>query len=240
MNGTTTWASAGARAATLTSLRTTNVACYNHSFSSDGQFVAYEASPTSGTLYPGLILRYNVGTGTTDIVNTNAAVPIATFEDIHNLDMTPDGRFIAFNANVIGTNGTTTGIFVWDAQAGTSTLASADPLGNITTNSLCDWPNIDPSGRFVAFLSSATNLVANSTPGEYHLYVRDLLQSTTALVDADTNGVGSPVSPATVPHLAADGRTVVFECPDGGQVPNDRNRDYDVFARDLVAGYDHA
>ena len=55
-------------------------------------------------------------------------------------------------------------------------------------------------------------------------------------VDADTNGVGSAVSPATVPQISADGRYVAFECLDGSLVPYDRNHDYDVFVRDLGAG----
>jgi hypothetical protein len=55
VGGTTVWASSGARAAAQAALHTTNVVCYNHSVSADGQFVAYEASPVSGTLWAGLI-----------------------------------------------------------------------------------------------------------------------------------------------------------------------------------------
>jgi Tol biopolymer transport system component len=228
----TVWASSGARAATQAALHTTNVVCYNHSVSDDGQFVAYEASPFSGTLAAGLILRYNLGTGITDVVHTNAAVAVAAYEDIHNLDMTPDGRFIAFIANTNGNAGTTTCVCVWDAQTGAVTLGSGDHANNIATNSICDWPTINPSGRFVAFLSSNANLVTNSVPGDYHLYLRDLQASTTRLVDVETNGAGSLVSAATVPSMTTNGGLVGFECPDGGLVPNDRNGDYDVFVRD--------
>jgi Tol biopolymer transport system component len=56
------------------------------------------------------------------------------------------------------------------------------------------------------------------------------------LIDADTNGVGSVVSPATVPHLTSDGSLVAFECPDGSMVAGDRNRDYDVFVRNRPQG----
>jgi Tol biopolymer transport system component len=150
--------------------------------------------------------------------------------------MTPDGRFIAFIANTNGTSGTTTCAEVWDAQTGATTLASGDLSNSVPAGSTCDWPAIDPSGRFVAFLSSATNLVTNTLVGDYHLYVRDLESATTALVDADTNGVGSVISAATAPRLSADGRFVAFECPDSSLVPNDRNHDYDVFVRDLSTG----
>ena len=56
----------------------------------------------------------------------------------------------------------------------------------------------------------------------------------TALVDADTNGVGAAISPATAPQMTPDGRFVVFECPDASLVPNDRNHSYDVFVRDML------
>ena len=229
---TTVWASSGARAAAQAALHTTNVVCYNRSVSDDGQFVAYEASPVSGTLAAGLILRYNLGTGITDVVHTNAAVAVAAYEEIHNLDMTPDGRFIAFIANTNGNAGTTTCVCVWDAQTGAVTLGSGDPANNVATNSICDWPTINPSGRFVAFLSSSANLVTNSVPGDYHLFLRDLQASATTLMDVETNGAGSLVSAATVPCLTTNGGLVGFECPDGGLVPNDRNGDYDVFVRD--------
>jgi Tol biopolymer transport system component len=232
VGATTVWASSGARAATQAALHTTNVVCYNHSVSADGQFVAYEASPFSGPFSAGLVLRYNLGTGITDVVHTNAAVTVAAYEDIHNLDMTPDGRFIAFIANTNGNAGTTTCVCVWDAQSGAITLASGDPANNIATNSICDWPAINPSGRFVAFLSSNTNLVTNSVPGDYHLYLRDLQAGATRLVDVETNGAGSLVSAETVPSMTTNGGLVGFECPDGGLVPNDRNGDYDVFVRD--------
>ena len=169
-------------------------------------------------------------------MHTNAAVAVAAYEDIHNLDMTPDGRFIAFIANTNGNAGTTTCVGVWDAQTGAVTLASGDPANIIATNSICDWPTINPSGRFVAFLSSNTNLVTNSVPGDYHLYVRDLQAGATRLVDVETNSAGSLVSAATVPCLTTNGGLVGFECPDGGLVPNDRNGDYDVFVRDWAGG----
>src|SRR5437016_12570544 len=89
-----------------------------------------------------------------------------------------------------------------------------------------------PAGRYVAFLRSATNLVTNSVVGDYHLYIRDVQAGTTSLVDADTNGVGSSVSPSTAPPLSADGRLVAFESLDVNLVRDDRNHDYDVFLRD--------
>jgi hypothetical protein len=239
VGGTTTWASSGARAALLSVMGTTSAVCYNQTLSTDGQYVAYQASRVTSTrsLFSGVVLRYNLQTSFTDVVNTNAAVSPGAPEDIRSLEMTPDGRFIAF----VATNNTlnsaiTTCVYLWDAQTASTTLVSGDLSNNIATNSTCDGPALDPSGRFVVFLSSATNLVTNALTGEYNVYLRDTQAGTTTLVNADPNEVGSAVSPITVPQMSADGRYVVFEAPDGSLVPNDRNHDDDVFLRDVVSG----
>jgi Tol biopolymer transport system component len=230
--GTTVWASTGARAAVQAALGKANASSFNHALSADGLFVAYEASASAATA--GVILRYNVSSGLTDLVYTNAMVPWGAYENIHNLEMTPEGRFIAFVANTNGTSGIDTCIQLWDASSGISTLVSGDLSNQVPTNSNCDWPVLDGSGRFVAFGSNAGNLVSNSLTGEYHLYLRDTQTGGIRLLDADTNGVGSLVSPAAIPRLSADGRFVAFECGDSSLVPNDCNRDSDLFVRDLA------
>ena len=236
--GATTWVSSYARTALLSAMGTANAVCYNHTLSADGQYVAYQASPAPSTTQApaGVVLRYSLQTGLTDVVNTNANVRRATAEDIRSLEMTPDGRFIVFIANTNDSSGITTCVELWDAQAASATLVSGDLSNNGPTNSTCAAPAIDPAGRFVVFLSSATNLVTNSLTGQYNVYLRDTQAGTTTLVSADPSGVGSAVSPITVPQMSADGRYVVFVAPDGSLVPNDRNRVDDVFLRDVVSG----
>jgi Tol biopolymer transport system component len=229
--GTTIWASSGARAAVQATWHQANASSFNHALSADGQFVAYEASVYSAT--PGIILRYSLSSGLTDLVHTNAYVPWGAYENIHDLDMTSDGRFIASIANANCTSGTNTCIQLWDAASGISTLVSGDLSNQVPPNSVCDWPVLDDTGRFVAFASNAGNLVSNSLTGEYHLYLRDTQAGSTRLLDADTNGVGSLVSPAAIPRLSAQAGFVAFECGDSSLVPNDSNRDSDVFVRDL-------
>ena len=237
VNGTTTWASRSALAAVQSAMSATAVAAYNHVLSADGQFVTYDASPSSslGGL-AGVILRYNLFSGLTDVVHTNAVAFSGLPENFRSVDMTPDGRFIAFLANTNGTPAKSSCVYVWDAQSGATTLASGDLSNNVPTNSVCDRPSLDPSGRFVLFLSNATNLVTNALSGDLHVYVRDMQTAVTTLVDADTNGVGTVASMASAPQMTPDGRLVVFECPDAGLVPNDRNHAYDLFVRDLAGG----
>jgi Tol biopolymer transport system component len=232
--GTTIWASTQARAI-MQSVGVSNAVCYHHAISADGQFVAFQANTHSPAVTHGMVFRFNLQTAVTDLVNTNANVPIGASGDVRNLDMTPDGRFIAFVANTNDTSGATTCILVWDAQSGTQVLASGTLSNTVPTDSICQWPMMDRSGRFVAFLCSATNLTPNALVGDYHLYVRDLLLGTTVLVDQDGSGIGSATSLLAAPILSADGRFVAFECPDANLVSNDRNGSYDVFVRDLAS-----
>jgi Tol biopolymer transport system component len=228
---TTTWVSTDARAA----LGATNVVSFNLALSADGKFVAYETCtnpiPSSGTAR-GVILRYGLDTGLSDVVSTNAQIQNANIDEIQGLDMTPDGRFIVFVARTnLSLRGTT--IQLWDAQSGTTTLVSGDTLGSVATNSISDWPSLDPFGRFVVFLSSNTNMVTNQVFGDFHLYERDVLLGTTVLLDVDLNGRGAGVGPDAVTKMSMNASFVAFDNPDTNLVPNDRNHDSDVFVRDI-------
>jgi len=235
-SGTTTWVSAAAYAIFQSLTGGTNEVSCNFGLSADGQFVGFEtcSNPPSGS-GSGIILRYNVQTAATDLVYSNAAVFVENFANVHNLAMTPDGRFIAFVANVGSNSLTNTAIYLWDAQTGSNTLVSPDQNTAGPAIGICDSPVVSTNGQFVAFLCSGTNLVPNPLSGQYHLYLRDTQAGTTALLDVDTNGMGAGVNAATVPSLSDDGGVVAFDAPDGNLVANDHNRDNDIFVRQLAA-----
>ncbi len=225
---------------------TNEVSC-NFSLSTNGQFVAFEActNPPSGAALRGIILRYNIQTGLSDVICSNAAVLVESFETIHNLDMTPDGRFITYAANIGNTSLTNTAIYLWDAQIGRNTLVSHDQTTGGPASGVCDSPVVSTNGRFVAFLSGGTNLVPNVLNGQYHVYLRDVQAGTTTLQDVDTNGTGFGVISATVPSMSSDGSTIAFENDDyyfltnngvNKLVLNDGNPDSDVFLRERAAG----
>jgi hypothetical protein len=240
IGGNTVWASTGARPLIQSLFGTvnSNIVCQNHAISADGQYVAYEARPIpgSGKSSFGVVLRYNVQSAGTDVVNTNAGVSAQLYDDPGDLTMTPDGQFVALvgNTNVASTPGTC--IFVWSAQTATTTLASINLSNSASAGVICDWPVVDPTGQYVAFQSTATDLTTNSMPSGFHLYARDLLAGTTTLVDADTDGVGTGVGPDAEPSLSTNGPSIAFQSPDGNLVPNDRNRALDVFGRNVAAG----
>ncbi len=230
--GQTIWASTNARAFFKSVNKSTNIVSCNYSISDDGQFVAYEACSNSpfSAFASGIILRYSLQTGLTDIINTNAYLPVQPFELIHDLSMSPDGRYVAYVARIANTNA----IYLWDAQTGSNTLVSISLDNSTPAIGYCDSPVISANGQFVAFISSATNLVTNTLAGDCHVYVRDLQAGVTQLLDADTNGVGAGMDPTTVPAISADGSVVVFDC--AKLLPDNRHLIRDVFRQTVATG----
>lgn len=236
--GNTVWASTNARSIFQSLTGGTNEVSCNFSLSANGQFVGFEAvtNPPSGSAMSGIILRYNVQSGSTDLVCTNAsAAVVENFETIHDLDMTPDGRFIVFVADAGNASLTNTAIYLWDAQTGSNTLISPDQTTGGPASGVCDSPTVSTNGQYVAFLSDGSNLVSNRLNGPYHVYLRDVQNTVTTLQDTGTNGTGFGVSSITVPSMSSDGSVVAFESGDDNIVPGDGNPDSDVFARERNA-----
>jgi Tol biopolymer transport system component len=233
---TTACCTTNARTELNTIMGTTNAVFGNYAISQDGKYVAYLAGPSGSTQSVGVLLRHNLTTGSTQVVSTNANASAAgTPNDSRDLDMTPEGRLIAFVSNVNGTTGATTCICVWDGQTGETVVASGNLSNSVPLDSICSYPTIDTSGRLIAFVSLNTNLTTNTLAGDYHLYVRDLQAGNTRLVSANQNGQGCGVSFLSPSQFAENGRFIAFQAPDGNLVPGDRNRCEDVFLRDLAA-----
>jgi Tol biopolymer transport system component len=209
-----------------------NIFTYNNKISDDGQIVVYQASASNAVSFVttnGFILRHHVQAGVDDLVASNAVIPYF-YDRASTLDMTPDGRFVAF----VGYTNSGVGVFVWDGQTGTTVLASADTNGAAPAKLDCDFPAISADGRYVVFVCDATNLTANSVGAGYHFYRRDIQAGTTEIVDVSTNGaVPARSLLAGNCSMSADGRFVAFDCADSDLVTNDSNLASDVFVRDF-------
>jgi Tol biopolymer transport system component len=205
---------------------------YNHAISDDGTYVAFEASLSSSASF-GLIFRYYTGAGTAQVLATNAVAVSSGntgFRHFRSLDITPDGGWITF---VGKTNGTSQA-YAWDGQSGATTVVSQDLAGNPAPIGFCDFPVIDDTGRYVAFRCSATNLTTNVVAEGFHLYVRDLQENATRLVDEVGTGFGSAKDFLSLPAVAAG--VVAFDCTDTDLVNGDNNEARDIFLRDLGSG----
>jgi Tol biopolymer transport system component len=232
--GTMTWASTNAAAMVSALLLQSNAPSYHPQLSDDGRYVVFKTGATTST-NAAAVLQYDSTAGVTVVISTNGIGGSIDVDETYGPAMTPDGRFTAFAQHEGTLDSGCSSIHVWDAQGALDTLVSDDGSG-VPTNTTSHTPNLSPNGRFVAFLSNATNLVGNAVTSGFHVYRRDLQFGTTQLVDVDTNGIGSVDDEMTVLSLSADGRFVAFSSPDGSLISGDMNRAEDVFVRDLAAG----
>lgn len=93
---------------------------------------------------------------------------------------------------------------------------------------------ISADGRFVAFGSTATNLIAGGNL-PFNIFVHDRLAGTTAVVSVSSSGrQGEGLSSA--PDISADGRFVAFDSDAANLARGDRNGTTDVFRHDRATG----
>jgi Tol biopolymer transport system component len=160
------------------------------------------------------------------------------------LSVSADGRYIAFasdarNLTPNDTNGCPD-IFVRDLLLSTNVLVNAGTNGVAADGSSSE-PAISRDGRFVAFTSSADNLVAGDANRVSDVFVRDLQAGTTALVSVNTAGTGPGNGSSYSPSLSADGRYVLFHSLAYNLAVGSFAQGYDnLFLRDLQLGTNYA
>jgi hypothetical protein len=98
--------------------------------------------------------------------------------------------------------------------------------------------SMTPDGRYVAFESSASDLVPNDINGSFRdIFVRDLVAGTTILVSANCNGAGGGNDNSYDPTISADGRFVAFESYAWDLAPGQFVLyEENIFRRDLFTG----
>jgi dipeptidyl aminopeptidase/acylaminoacyl peptidase len=130
-------------------------------------------------------------------------------------------------------------IFRHDRTTGETIRVSVDSAGAQADKASFNHA-ISANGRYIAFQSDATNLVAGDTNLSYDIFVRDTVLNKTVRVSVDANGgqaVGAnPVAPgnadSTSPSISDDGRYVSFTSLATNLVPGDTNAARDIFVVD--------
>ena len=216
------------------------------SMSADGRFVAFVSS--AGNLLPGDtnhvsdVFVHDCVTGRTTRVSVgrggrqgNGASGFAA--------ISADGRFVAFTSaawNLVGrdTNGTSD-VFVHDRSTGRTRLVSVSSVG-VEGNRDSEGPAISAHGRFVAFTSDASNLVAGDTNHIADVFVHDRDTGRTTRVSVSSGGAQAAGFPtgtgSNSPAISADGRYVAFHSEAQNLVRRDTNDTFDIFVRDRRLG----
>jgi Tol biopolymer transport system component len=148
-----------------------------------------------------------------------------------------DARYVAFwsaaSTLVAGDTNGFQDIFVRDRLLGTTERVSVSTAGAQGNANCFDAPSISADGRYVAFTSAASNLVANDTNGTLDVFVRDRLLGTTERASVGAGGAqGNGTSVGAT--ISADGRYVAFNSSSSNLVVSDTNASDDVFVRDRV------
>ncbi|MDQ1500555.1 MAG: hypothetical protein QOI86_3895, partial [Actinomycetota bacterium] len=149
-----------------------------------------------------------------------------------------NGRFVAFasdaTALVPGDHNRDGDVFVHDRQTGKTALISVTSEGK-PANGDSFAPAISADGRYVAFVSHATNLVRGDTNGAADVFVHDLENGRTTRVSVGSDGAQIN-SDAFEPSISGDGRYVAFATDAANVVPGDTNGASDVFVHDRQTG----
>ncbi len=149
-----------------------------------------------------------------------------------------NGRWVVFESDATNlvpgdTNGFTD-IFVHDRKLGTVRRVSVSTDGTQADDD-CERPHISANGKWIAFESTATNLVAGDTNGESDLFLHRLGKGTTERVEIAGAGVEADDGSFT-PRLSANGRHIAFLSQATNLVAGDTNGNQDAFVHDSKQG----
>lgn len=214
-----------------------NMFSQSPSISSDGQLVAFLSAASN--LVPGDtnnawdIFVHDRQTAQTSRVSVTSTGTQGN-SNSSNPSVSANGRFVSFHSAasnlVSGDANGVDDLFVHDRQTGLTTRVSVSTSG-VQANGGSFFSSISVDGRWVAFHSSASNLVAGDTNARQDIFVHDRQLAQTARESVSTAG-GQGNGWSVLPAITSDGRYVAFASDATNLTPGDTNNVYDIFVRD--------
>ncbi len=216
------------------------------SVSSDGRFVAFVSS--ADNLVAGdtngeadiFVMDRDTHTVTRVSVGGTSGAPVQSNSGSDDPSISADGRYVAFSSHadnlVADDTNAREDVFVMDRDTHTVTRVSVGGTSGapVQASSWSDDPSISADGRYVAFVSRASNLVADDTNGYTDIYVMDRDTHTVTRVSVGGTS-GSPIesdSGSENPAISADGRYVAFITDASTLIAGDTNDATDVYVMD--------
>lgn len=172
------------------------------------------------------------------LVSVNTAGTASANDDSSDPDISSNGRYVVFASSATNlvdddTNGLVD-VYYRDLQAGITQLVSVNVNGSGSGNGTSSDPSVSDDGRFVAFTSGASNLIASDPNGASDVFVRDMFTGETRLVSVTSANTGPGNNGGTSAQISDDGRFVVFASDSSNLATNDPDTTRDVFVRDLL------
>ena len=217
-----------------------NLDTFTPTISADGRFVAFTSYSTN-------LVPEDINEGSDVFVHdreTGATSRVSVYTGGYEADgdslrsqISSDGRYVVFDSDAWnlswGDWNEAFDVFVHDRQTGVTTRISVDEGGGPAEGESIR-PSISADGRFVAYSTEASNVVAGDTNGSSDVMLYDRRSRAPArmsVANSEEEGNGDSLRPA----LAADGRVVAFDSEASNLVGGDTNRFTDIFLRDTTA-----
>jgi Tol biopolymer transport system component len=223
-------------------------ALFRAGVSDDGRYVVFSSTAatlaTEPTFGVAQVYRRDRVAGTTQLLSRGGN-GLAGSSSSTAGNLSADGRYSVFSSSAANLSPTLPAfheqIYRHDAVSNTLELVSAATAG--TPGSHMSWnPQVSDDGRYVLFLSFATDLVVGDTNAGIDLFLRDMQLGTTQRVSVSSNGsqvadLGSIefFLSCSVNLMSSDGRYVVF-ATEAPADPTDTNGAPDIYRFDRVAG----
>jgi hypothetical protein len=213
------------RSATSSVSASANAKSFGAHISADGATVSFTSNandllPTQTASGKGDIFFFDRSSSTLHLVSHTPGSTTNGGNDESFLALpSADGAFIAFNtlaSNVVPNDNDGSGdVIIYDRAADANTAASlrAANLTSVSANGDSGSQRASEDGRFVVFVSDATNLVPNQLDANNgnDVFVRDRQTNTTILV---SHAAGAPATAANAvsdsPAISSDGRWITF------------------------------
>jgi Tol biopolymer transport system component len=211
------------------------------SISGDGRYVAFHSDASnlvSGNIQLQTdVFVHDLHTGQTSHVSVASDGTHGNNQSFET-SISADGRYVAFvsvaNNLVPGDTNGHIDVFIHDRQTRQTSRVSIASDGT-QGNNHSRHPSVSANGRYVAFRSSASNLVPGDTNGIDDVFIHDRQTAQTSLVSVASNGTqGNAYSGS--PSMSVDGRYVAFYSYANNMVASDTNNEADVFIHDRQFG----
>ncbi len=215
---------------------------WNTSISPDGRYVAFEthSSDLDPAATPGVAQVYLHDRVTGQLVLASVTpAGLGGAKNSGGASVSENGQFVAFfawdDALVAGDVNGKVDVVVRDIAAGTSSLVSVSTGGGHQGNGDSRECSISADGRFVAFESEASNLVAGDTNGEADVFLRDRQTGVTTRVSVASDGSQAD-DESRNPALSLDGQHVAFASRSTNLASGTANGAWNVFVHDVATG----
>jgi Putative Ig domain/Cadherin-like/Domain of unknown function (DUF4114)/WD40-like Beta Propeller Repeat len=211
----------------------------NPVFSADGRYILAGGDtsyPSTGAAKGQLgLFLYDLQNTSIERIAVQTSNPNANTPFAQSFDISRDGRYITFESSdpnlAVGDTDTAPkpDIFLFDRQTGINKIISVGSKGEKEARA-SKLPSISSDGRYIAFESEASYLVANDANGSIpDIFVYD---SQTATTEKVSQGFATGYAHSSA--ISANGRYVVFNS-NAGLAPNNLG-DEAVYVRDRQTG----